>query len=783
MKRHFPMAVWYGGGRTRATMVRHPWPGAADEWRRDLANIKECGFNTVRCWVDWAASEPRPGAYRFDAQDLVMDLAREMGLQVIIQLYLDSAPDWLLDEFPDSAYVSQGGDRIISQGSPGYCYDHPGVRRKAEEFMTALAAHVKDREEFFGWDLWSEPHVVQWAYFDYLPQPAVFCYCHYTVRRFREWLKAKYGTIDALNEAWYRTFSSWDVVDAPRFISLMTYTDFIDWQEFILDKIAEDLAWRARTVKAVDPGHVVTSHSDIPCIMTLPMLGQGAPDDWRMAKVVDIWGTSFYPKHVGAKETNDPSLRSAMLCSTRSACASVGSPFWLGELQGGHGYVGSFAINATAQDEAEWTWQPISHGAKGLCFYAWYPMTRGYESAGFGLADLDGIPSERAKVAGAAAKVVSANMDLFLNAKPPKADVAILYNVFANIMWTAMREKSTYIPSRSLAGAYRPLFEENIPADYVHVEEIEAGALARYKVLYMPFSLMITRKAAQRIAGFVRDGGTVVAEARTGWNDEVGVCGEAVPGFGLAQVFGCREVGARKVDDVVKLVVTATLDRVPCVRCGDELGGYGIRQVLEVTEPTAEVVATFDDGTPAVVANRYGKGLAVLAGTFLSFAYETRRHAGTGRFLASFARSADVARPVIVEAAAPGGTVEARVLQAGLGTSDERQLLFVFNHSAEPLDARFLVALGGSGGGDGAGGGRGGRDAGGPGSGNEADEAASATSGAGAAGATGAGAAISASAEDLVTSEKVDVTVRDGRAELKKRLGGGEIWVVKIAVG
>ncbi|NLG79124.1 MAG: hypothetical protein GX492_04775, partial [Firmicutes bacterium] len=51
------------------------------------------------------------------------------------------------------------------------------------------------------------------------------------------------------------------------------------------------------------------------------------------------------------------------------------------------------------------------------------------------------------------------------------------------------------------------------------------------------------------------------------------------------------------------------------------------------------------------------------------------------------------------------------------------------------------------------------------------------------AGATGAGAGISASAEDLVTSEKVDVTVHDGRAELKKRLGGGEIWVVKIAVG
>ncbi|HHY31706.1 MAG TPA: cellulase family glycosylhydrolase [Firmicutes bacterium] len=745
MKKHFPMAVWYGGGRTRATMVKHPGPGAADEWRRDIANIKECGFNTIRCWVDWAASEPLPGEYRFDAQDLVMDLAREAGLQVIIQLYLDSAPDWLLDEFPDSAYVSQSGDTVISQGSPGYCYDHPGVRRRAEDFMTAVAAHVRDREEFFGWDLWSEPHVVQWAYFDYLPQPAVFCYCHYTVRRFREWLKAKYGTIDALNEAWYRTYSSWDVVDAPRFISLMTYTDFIDWQEFILDKIVQDLAWRARTVKAADPHHVVTSHSDIPCIMTLPMLGQGAPDDWRMAKVVDVWGTSFYPKHVGAKETNDPSLRSAMLCSTRSACASAGSPFWLGELQGGHGYVGAFATTATAQDEAEWTWQPISHGAKGLCFYAWYPMTRGYESAGFGLAGLDGTPSERAKVAGAVGKIVSANMELFLEAKPPKADVAILYNVLANIMWTAMREKSTYIPSRSLAGAYRPLFEENIPADYVHLDEVEQGALARYRVLYMPFSLMVTRKSAERIAEFVRNGGTVVAEARTGWNDEMGACGNAVPGFGLEDVFGCRETGACKVDDTVTLVMTPEgAGCVASVRSGDELRGYGIKQALEVTAPSAHVVATFDDGAPAVVANRYGKGLAVLAGTFLSFAYETRRHVATGRFLASFAESAGVARPVIVETAAPRGTVEARVLQSGLGTARETHILFVFNHGGEPVTARFLVALGGL---------------------------------------EGRGAVAGV---NLVTSERVNVSVRNGQercAELWKRLDGGEIWVVKIGFG
>jgi len=695
------MAAWYGGGRSRATMIRHPEAGDQDEWRRDLARIKECGLNAVKTWLDWAASEPSPGEYRYRAQDLIMDIAHELGLRVIIQLYLDSAPDWLCNFYPDSRYVSAGGDAIDSQGSPGYCYDHPGIRTRAEAFMQDAAAHFAGRAELIGWDLWSEPHIVQWGYFDYLPQPAVFCYCRHTVQRFRDWLRAKYGSIEALNAAWYRKFSSWDVVDAPRFISLMTYTDAVDWQEFIMDKLAEDLAWRAETVREVDPSHIMASHSDIPCLMTLPRSNQGAPDDWRMAKVVDIWGTSFYPKHVGARETNDPSLRSAELSQTHSSCAAVGKPFWLGELQGGHGYVGMFAAEATAQDEIEWTWQPISHGAKGLCYYAWHPMSRGYESAGFGMANLDGSPSDRAIAAGAAAKVVTADMDLFLDAKPVPAEAAILYNVGANVMWTNMRERSSYVPSRSLLGAYRALFEENIPADYLHLEEIEAGRLSEYKVLYMPFSLTFTAKAGAQIAEFVRSGGTVVAEARTAWNDETGVCGDVIPGFGLSEVFGCREVGVcsqpqineARAENIVPITVKTAPAWMSCVRSGVELAGYGVRQTLEPMSGSAVVLAEFADGRPAIVANRYGKGVAIMIGTFLSFTAESLRHRNNLDFLKAIALSAGAGSPVRVEPEGHDGRIEARILRTASGQGSS-SLVFLFNHYSDAREVTVTVALG-----------------------------------------------------------------------------------------
>ena len=52
----FPMAVWYGGGKARAPMLEADPRGKKEEWRRDLKQIRALGFNTVRCWIDWASA-------------------------------------------------------------------------------------------------------------------------------------------------------------------------------------------------------------------------------------------------------------------------------------------------------------------------------------------------------------------------------------------------------------------------------------------------------------------------------------------------------------------------------------------------------------------------------------------------------------------------------------------------------------------------------------------------------------------------------------------------------
>jgi beta-galactosidase len=45
-------------------------------------------------------------------------------------------------------------------------------------------------------------------------------------------------------------FESWDDMEPPRFSTILSYTDYIDWKTFIYDRLAEDLGARYDAVRA-----------------------------------------------------------------------------------------------------------------------------------------------------------------------------------------------------------------------------------------------------------------------------------------------------------------------------------------------------------------------------------------------------------------------------------------------------------------------------------------------------------------------------------------------------
>jgi beta-galactosidase len=684
------MAVWYGGGKARAPMLERDPRAKKEEWRRDLKQIKALGFNSIRCWIDWASGEPAPGAYRLDTLDVLLSLAEDEGLKVIVQVYMDSAPEWVGRQHPDSLFVSSNGQAIRPESSPGYCMDHPGVRKADLAFYEAVARRAGASPGFLGFDLWSEPHVINWANPTYIPNPE-FCFCRNTVARFRGWLEKKYGTLEALNAAWYRRHASWDEVEPNRLSTILSYSDYVDWKRFIADKLGEDLRARYLAAKRGAPDRVATSHAAGVGLFSSPHYWEGQSDDWTMAAQVDHYGTSFYPKH-SAFVDRDVEWRGALLDFARSfGFANGGRGFWIGELQGGFGTIAlNVSPTVTPEDLRIWTWSALARGAKAICTYAYYPMSTGYESGGFGLIRLDGEVTERARVAGGIARLVSGHSALFLAARPPRSELAVVYNPLAHFVGGRQRATAyggpqgevAGIERDSLLGIYRALFPTNVPLDFVHVDHLKASELAAYKLVVLPYPLMMPAAAAAELREYVRGGGALVAEARAGWNDERGRAADTIPGLGLAEVVGARETDVQTVEKGQAALLAG--EGLPGLKPGERLAGRWYEESLEPTAPGARVVARFASGAPAAVASSFGKGKALMLGSYVSAAYASQPDEAGRRFFAGLLDWAGVTRPVGVS----GDPVEVRLLESG-----REQLAFVFNHAATPVTTSLTLRV------------------------------------------------------------------------------------------
>ena len=680
----YPVAVWYGGGMARAPMMEPLDATSAARWGKDLDAIKATGFNTIKTWVDWATSEPKPGEFSFANLDLLMRLAQERGLRVIVQVYLDSAPEWIGARYPDGRFVDRSGAVVDSQSAPGFCIDHSGVRRQMVGFLARLSREANRWSSLYGWDVWSEPHIINWAEFSYLRNPE-FCFCRYTQARFREWLKAKYRTIVALNAAWYRNFDSWEQVAPPRFPTILSYTDYLDWRAFIDDKLAGDLKTRVDAIRSGDSQHPITSHAAVPGLFTSPADGYGQPDDWKMSAAADFFGTSIYPKHSQSTRPWPYSMLAAGLDFTRSAGQSFGKGFWIGELQAGQGVTGMrVADPVTPQDEEFWMWQVVAHGARSLATYAWYPMSSGFESNGYGLINLDGSLTDRAEAAGRVARVLGAHQAQLLRAKPAPAQVALLYNRLSYMVGGSQPSLSQLGNAErdSLLGAYKVFFEQQIPVDFVHPEDVVNNKLDQYKLLLLPYPVMLAKNVGEGIARFVRSGGTAVAEARLAWNDERSFANAVIPGFGLDHIFGAREKSIQPADRPALWTEASSL--LPGLPTHFPVTGEAFAESLEPL-PKSSVLARFSDGQAAMVVNTFGKGKAILVGSFLALSYEKEHDPSTKRLLLSLAQAAGVTPEVEVSGAGTQETEVRRLLDSDV------QMVFVFNHSKETADLQLSL--------------------------------------------------------------------------------------------
>ncbi len=589
-----------------AQYYRPPNPPRSD-WSRDLARMREHGFNTVKLWCCWNWMNPRPGQFDFDDIDELMDLAAKHDLRVVLNTILENSPYWLELQHPEARYVDNE-DRAVPLGAamntpgggwPGLCFDNDGVWEAAEEFLGALTGRYGAHEALSVWDVWNEPHMEPASYFP----DRWYCYCPASQARFRSWLAERYGEVATLNARWSRRFGSWEEVQPPRLFE--SVPDVMDWREFWFQNLRQWLELRTSEVRSGDPGHQVMTH-----VALSGYTGQLAThtiDEHLFAQVTDIFGTSSFPEWLMG---NDPVEHLFNLEAVRSAAGS--RPYWQAELQGGKGRRSGAAStpHPSPEDVALWMWDAAASGASGVMFWQWRPELLGPESPGYGLCTPDGGASPRLS---SASKVARGLLSGFLDGMTlDRALVGVLVSR-RSALHAFATDRTMDIYTRAAQGAFRLLADQDVHVTVFHEDALESTEAP--VALYWPMPTVCSDALANHLQRYVRQGGTLLAEASPGEYDENGRHRSRWPAAALGDLFGARVVD----NDIVPSAVISLVN-------GSLMGGWGADSI-EVT--TAEAIGYFADGTAGVTMQAHGAGRAILVGTYPSLYYGMHRDGGT----------------------------------------------------------------------------------------------------------------------------------------------------------
>jgi len=610
---------------------RYPNP-QRDDWQKDLENIKSHGMDYVKIWILWNRAEPKEGVFDFTLEKELCRLAADTGLKVIAQIILETAPHWAFRKYADSLYVDQTGrpegpeqPPEFPDGWPGLCYDSRAARAAAERFMRKTAEEFKDLPNIFAWDVWNEPlNEAARAYLWHVGGPFAvwkkFCYCGHSMMKFREWLKTRYGSIQTLNKAWGTGYTDFNEIQPPR-APRVRYGPWISWRLFVSDSMAEKMRWRAMVFREIDPSRMVVSHSaSTSTSYANPEFWEGC-DDWKLARHVDMYGTSFY------MAAADPAERMQIFDGIRSCCE--GKPFWIEEMQ--NSPVGGFLLPPTSNRDIWLSWiMALASGTSGILYWQWRNERWGTEGPYFGCTKPDGSPgagAERAKKLSALLTKIGDN----LNACKVPTYTAVYHDpkifhycwVGVHSMWGFEFPQYRELPKECVSGAYKLAWDLDAQSRFVNGEVLQRKDLQGVSTLIMPFPVLIERKVADILKSFVNDGGNLIAEAPLAHAEDDGVVGVEIPGSGLANLFSVYVEPMVMEDSRIKV-------------SRHEVSGFTKAKIEPIN---AEVVGRHVDGTPGITINDYGKGKGLFVGTTFTYRYFRDRSAETRNYLRKYIKS------------------------------------------------------------------------------------------------------------------------------------------------
>ncbi len=548
--------------------------------------MEEAGVNAVRMGeFGWSVMEPSQGSYDFSLFDRAISTLGHHGIKTILGTPTATPPKWLTHEYPEVLHVFADGQKSNDQTRRHYCYNSGVYRKLSREIVEAMAAHYENNPNIIGWQIDNE-------FNNENPE----CYSESCRIAFRRWLETKYGDLESLNTRWGTRFwsqwyTAWDQVDLPfPATSLHNPALMLDFKRFISDSVASYAGEQIAIIRKHRPNDFITTNGVFRNI-----------DYYSFSKPLDLYAVDNYPTFSAAPQY--PSGASFTL-----ARGFNGRMMVMEELTGPAGQT-YFLRTPRPGEMSLWTFQAIAHGADGVLHFRWRTARRGVEEYWSGVLEQDNIPGEKYQAFKREGEQIRAIGAEVLGSKLV-SQVAVL-NDFED-EWAFDYQYLTH--DMNAGYAYTNLFRAASEMKY-NIDFIGPDAdFSKYRVIFAPRLVLIDPAMAQKIRGFVENGGAFILAAHSALQDrDSALIGEPRPAL-LSGLFGVQ-VDSTQIystsQHAANSIQLTKGEAIPVDTLAESLKTNGAR-----TLGTWE--QDFLHGSPAYTENTVGNGVAVYYGSVIS---------------------------------------------------------------------------------------------------------------------------------------------------------------------
>lgn len=573
------------------TLPKPPYLGAAyypEDWPEneidyDIAKMKEAGITAARIGeFAWKKMEPKPGQYDFGWLHKVVDKLGEAGIAVVMGTPTATPPKWLSNLHPDVMTIS-AGDRPASHGGRRHCCsNNPNYQKYSAKIVEAMAKEFGDDPAIIGWQIDNE--IYAWD----------GCYCPHCQSQFREMLREKYKTIDALNEAWNlnlfsQAYDDFSEIPAPRDAWHNPHLRQ-EWMIFANDSHIRYVHMQADILhKYVKTGVPIGTD-------TMPFNGM---DYRRLNEKLDVVQFNHY---------NEPQNEWQVCLWFDYLRQMRAHPFWNTETQ--TCWNGSTEIGQSIKPDG-WcrvnSFLPLALGGEANMYWIWRTHWAGHELSHGSVLDASGRPMHTFGEVQQTSELFAKTAD-FINNTRVAAEVGFHYT---STNWN-MHNTQTMVAgaaNEKIPGFYKPLCDLGVRVDVIDACE----DLSKYKMIVSPMMMTLEEgNLPARMEEWVKNGGVWVVGPLSDIRNAIGARYQHKPFGMLEELTGAKWLYG--IPDREKRI-TAT-----CTACGEELGSelwYDIWD--EAPENTLAVVHgghSAIDGKACIVERKVGQGRVILLGTF-----------------------------------------------------------------------------------------------------------------------------------------------------------------------